>query len=218
MRIDRKNIKGSPYIGIFASITDKIGLFPAQLGKHEIKKFEEFFSIEIIQTSIASTSILGVLARGNKKGFLVPRITESYEKKKLEEIGVKVLEMNTTAIGNLFAFNDSKGIASELIDKTAIKKAEKFLKIELMQKNIAGNEVTGSNLLATNRGFLVNPHMSEQEFTFIEKYFNLEGIPTTANYGDPFISNNVIANSSGIMAGEETTAIEMNKIDEALNK
>jgi translation initiation factor 6 len=216
MRIEKKNILSSPYVGIFASLTDKLGLFPLGLPAEEIKNWEDIFQVEIIPTSIAGSALLGVLCRGNSQGFLLPSITEERELKTLEEQGIKVKQINITAIGNLLTFNDAQGLASELIGEKMVKEIEKFLKIKLTRKNLAEVEITGSSLLVTNKGFIVNPNVSEEEFTLIKKTFGLEGSATTANYGDPFVSNNVLANSSGVVAGINTSGPEMVRIDEAL--
>ena len=71
MNIKTISIRGSPYIGIFCSVTDEIGLIPSFIEKKEQKKIEETLSIETIQVSLAESSILGVLARGYGKKFAI---------------------------------------------------------------------------------------------------------------------------------------------------
>jgi len=44
--------------------------------------------------------------------------------------------------------------------------------------------------------------------------FKVKGIPATANYGDRFIANSVIANSKGTATGANTSGPEMARIDE----
>lgn len=216
MRIERKNIRGSPYVGIFASVTDKIGLFPRHLSKKELKAFEDVFGVEALSLNLAGCSLLGVLCRGNKRGFLMPKIAEKEELEALASQGIKTKPLALTAIGNLIALNDSKGIASEAVPPKTLKEIEAFLKIKVERKNLAGIEITGSSLVVTNKAFIVNPNVSETEFKFIEKTFGFKGLATTANYGDPFVANNVVANSFGVIAGNLTSGPEMARIDEAL--
>ncbi len=190
------------------------------MDKKQAKKFEDFFGVEIIQTSIANSSLIGILVKGNSNGFIVPKIIEEEEKKRFKEQGIKFKEIKSefTSIGNLLALNDSIGIASELFSNKVIKEMEKFLKTKLIKKNLANNYLTGANLVITGKGFIVNPNISEKEFKFLEKTLNLKGMATTINYGDQFVSNSLIANSFGIFAGKLSTGFEMLRVDESLNK
>ena len=216
MRIERSSIRASPYLGIFCAVSDKMALMPMASSSAEARKFGEVFGVETMKVSLAGSSLLGVLSQGNRKGFLLPRIAEEKEVKRLEEAGVKTLATNLTAVGNLLTFNDSKGVCAETIAKEEVKRMEKFLGVEFYQKNIVGTEVTGSNLVLSSKGFIVNPEISDSEFKALEKHFGLKGLVTTANYGDPFVANSVLANSFGVLAGELTSGPEMMRIDEAL--
>ncbi len=217
MKIQKKMFGGSPFIGIFSAVTEKTGLFPMQIDKKEIKKTEEFFGIEIIQTSIANSSLIGSMVKGNSKGFLLPETTEEKEEKFLEENGIKIKKMpGLTAVGNLIALNDFGGIISPLIDKKQAKEIEKFFGIEFMHSSIANSEVVGSCIAATNKGFVVNPEIKEKELKEIESILKVKGSPSTANYGDPFVANDILANSKGALIGEYTSNAELLMIDEGL--
>ena len=89
MKIQKESIKGSPFIGIFACVTEKIGLFNYGFEQNEIKKLEEFFEIEIIQTSIANSSLIGCLVKGNSKGFIT---AETATQKELDAITEKIYD------------------------------------------------------------------------------------------------------------------------------
>jgi translation initiation factor 6 len=217
MKVKKKTIKGSPFIGIFASVTEKIGLFPLQLEEKEIKKMEEFFEIEIIQTSIAGSSLIGSFVKGNSKGFVLPETAEEKEIKFLEEQGIKVKKINgLTALGNLIALNDFGGIISPLIEKNNFNEIKKFFGIPFMHTVVANSEVVGSCVVATNKGFVLHPEIKEKELKEIESLFKVKGMPSTANYGDPFVANDLLANSKGVLIGEYTSNAEMLMIDEGL--
>jgi translation initiation factor 6 len=209
-------LRASPYLGIFAAVSDDLVLLPPNAEPKEVRQFEEVLGAEALKVALAGSSLLGVLCQGNKQGFLLPRIAEEKEVKLLEEAGVKTLSTQLTAVGNLLAFNNEKGVCAETIPKAEVKAMEKFLGVEFYQKNIVGTEVTGSNLVVSGQGFIVNPEISDQEFKALEKHFGLKGLVTTANYGDPFVANSVLANAQGVLAGELTSGPEMMRIDEAL--
>jgi translation initiation factor 6 len=217
MKIKKKSLKGSPFIGVFGCVTEKIGLFPLQLERKETRKLEDFFGVEVIKTSIAGSSLIGSLVKGNSKGFVLPETTEEKEMEFLSSQGIKVKKVNgLTALGNLLALNDFGGIASLLIEKKVLKEIKKFFGVPFKQMNVANSEVVGSCIAATNKGFVVHPEIKEKELKDIESLLKVKGVPSTANYGNPFIANDVLANSKGVLIGEYTSNAEMLMIDEGL--
>lgn len=217
MKMEKSYLKGSPFIGVFSCITEKIGLLPLHTEKKEVKKTEEFFGIEVIQTSIAGSSLIGSLVKGNSKGFIVPEITEEKERKFLEEQGIKVKKVDgLSALGNLIGLNDFGGIVSPLIRKNAFEEIKGFFGIKLKQMKIANSEVVGSCIITTNKGFVVHPEIKESELKEITSILNVQGSASTANYGDPFVANDILANSKGVLIGEYTSNAEMLMIDEGL--
>ncbi len=219
MKIKKKSLKGSPFIGIFACITEKTGLFPLQLDKTEIKELEDFFEIEIIQTSIANSSLIGSFVKGNSKGFIAGETTEQTEIDFISDKGIKIQKINgLTAIGNLMAVNDFGGIASPLIEKKTFNEIQKIFNVPFKQIKIADSEVVGSCIALTNNGFIVHPEIKEKELKEIETLLKVKGNPSTANYGDVFVANDLLANSKGVLIGEYTSNAEMLMIDEGLRR
>jgi len=217
MKIEKKTLRGSPFIGIFASVTEKTCLISLEIEKKEAKKLEEFFEVEVIQTTISNSSLVGSLVKGNSKGFIAAETIEEREIKVLEEQGIKVKRITgLTAVGNLIAVNDFGGIASSLIEKKTFEEIKKFFGVQFKQMNVANSEVIGSCISATNKGFIVHPEVKEKELKEIESILKVSGIPSTANYGDPFIANDILANSKGVLIGEYTSNAEILVIDEGL--
>jgi len=72
--------------------------------------------------------------------------------------------------------------------------------------------------LQPNRAFLVNPNASKDEVKRIEVALMVKGGSSTANTGDVFVRNSVLANKRGIILGESTTPYEINRIEEALEQ
>jgi len=218
MKITRQTIRGSPYIGVFCCITEKIGLIPFDLGPKENKNLESLLGIEIIQTKLAESSLLGILAAGNSNGFVAGEIATDHEIKELEKKGIRIKKISgISAIGNLMEANDSRGMCSEAIKPKTRKEIEGFLKIELKTGKIAGTDLIGSCVVATNKGFVINPNATEKEISEAKKAFELEGKATTANYGDVFLGNSIAANTKAAIAGENTSGTELMRIEEGLN-
>ncbi len=216
MEILKRTIKGSPFVGVFSVLTDDVGLFPKSVEKKELEGIENTLGVEIIRTNIANSSLLGVFMAGVGKKFIAPNIAEEKEIEYLEEAGLKVKRIDASALGNLVALNENGCIISPLIGKKEAKEIKKFFKICLSQRRIAGNDLPGSSMVVTNRGFIVHPNITETEHKELKKLLNVNGVTTTANYGDPFVGNDIIANSSGAVIGLYTSGHELIRIDEGL--
>jgi translation initiation factor 6 len=217
MNIDKKTIRSSPFIGVFCVVTDKHTLIPTGIEEKERKGLDDLFQTEVIETSLAGSGLLGVLCIGNSKGYCVSNIVEEKELTQLQEQGLKVKQLSSVdAVGNLVEVNDSLGLCSAAIPKKTKIEIEKTLGISLHHTLIAGSDIVGSAMVLTNNGFLVHPNTSDAEAAFIEKTTGLEGEGTTANQGDHFIGNSIIANSNGAMVGTLTTGHELLRIDEGL--
>lgn len=218
MKVLRESIRNSPYLGIFSTVTESIALVPESIEQKEAKKLEEALEVEAIKASIASSSLIGILCKGNSKGFVVPEIAEKQELKELESKGLKFKTIKgNLALGNLIAANDEKAIISSIIPKKQREEIANFLKVEAIDAKIAGNDLSGSSMVLTNKGFLINNKASQKEFDKIREFLKLEGKATTANYGDSYVGNSIIANSKAIITGSLTTNIEIMKIQEGLS-
>lgn len=218
MSIKTISLHGSPYVGIFCSVTDEIALIPSFIDKKEAKRIEETLNVETIQTTIANSHLIGALSRGLKKKFAVAHTIDKLEKEHLEKIGIKIHQTrNITAIGNLLAMHANGGIASPLIHPLEVQALEEFFNVKIHTKTIASSEIVGSSILATDKGFLAHPRTEPNDMEWLESVFRVPGMTTTANYGDPFIANSILANAHGAIVGERTSGPELSRIDEGLH-
>lgn len=216
MKIEKAKVKGSPYLGVFASATEEVCLVPENIEKKEKKKIEEILEVEAVKTSIASSSILGVLVKGIGKKFLVPEIVEEKELEELKAKGIEARELKgNLALGNLIAANEKNALLSTLIGEKERKEIERFWNVKTFKTDIGETDLVGSSVVLTKKGFIVNPKIKEKELKEIEKALELKGVPTTANYGDHYPGNSVLANSKGVLVGEQTSSFEILRIDEA---
>lgn len=219
MRIELGTVRESPFVGIFALATDKLVFAPKPVSKKEEKRLLDVFGTEVVRASIANSSLLGVLSAGNASGLVVGGIMEMEEEKQLLDAGIRVKKIgNITAVGNLLAVNDSKGICSKIFSDRQKKEIERFLGVRLMQSTVAGSDVVGASIVATNKGFVLNKMASNEEARRIERHFGIPGAKATANAGDVFVGNSVIANSFAALAGLATTGFELARLDEGLRR
>ena len=217
MKIELGTVRETPFVGIFALATEKFVLVPKTISEKEGKKIKSIFGIEIVKASIANSGLLGVLSAGNSNGIIAGSVMEEKEKKEMEHAGIKVKKIeNISAIGNLIAGNDSKGVCSSAFSQKQKKEIEKFLGIKLKEATVAGSDLVGAGIVATNKGFILNKTTSDDEGKEIEKHFGIQGAKGTANAGDCFVGNSLIANSQAALAGINTTGFELARIDEGL--
>jgi len=217
MKIELGTVRESPFVGIFSLATDKAVFVPKSISSKERKKIESLFGLEIIKASIANSTLLGVLSAGNSNGIVSGSILSLEEEKELGEKGIRVKRLeNVTAVGNLLAVNDSKGICSALFSEKQAKGIEKFLGVKLMKAKIAGTDVVGAGIVLTNKGFVLNKMASQKEGQEIEKHLGIPGAKGTVNAGDCFVGNSAVANSDACLAGQATTGFELARLDTGL--
>lgn len=218
MNIKTITLKGSPYVGLFCIVTDEYALIPSFLEAKDVKKIEDTLNVKAIPTTIADTHLLGVLGKGLGKKLLAASTITKEEKLHLEKNGIHVHVMHEiTAIGNLICIQKNGGIISPLIPEAERHAVEKFLEIPLHVMSVASSELAGSCVLATEKGFLAHPRTTPEEMERLDSIFNARGMTTTANYGDPFPGNSIIANTYGCVVGERTSGPELARIDEGLH-
>ncbi len=207
----------TPNIGIFVMSTDEVALVPDTLKDRDIKHVQEVLDVNVIQTRIGGSSLVGVFTVGVGKKIVVPWIIKEEEVRALEKEGLEVLILKdrVTALGNLIALNSKGGIVSRSVSERAKKILEEFLNIPLLHTNLSDIEVVGASIVATDKGFIAHPSLEKEENN-IEKALKVRGTFITVNKGDPFVRNGIVANRKGALVGGETTPVELMKIEDVL--
>lgn len=217
MQLKKIKILGSNYIGLFSITNDDLCFVPNNIDNKTEKIIQKTLDVKTIKTSIYDSSLLAVFARMNNKEIFLPSFVTSKELNKIEK-EIKVRIINTEqAIGNLIELNDNALLVSKTIQKNTLTQLEKT-NLKILQTNIAKTDAIGSTILITNKAFLISTNATTEEIKKIQEILNIKGGSSTANTGDPLIRNSVMANTKGILVGEQTTGHEMNRIEEALNQ
>ncbi|MBI5554139.1 MAG: translation initiation factor IF-6 [Candidatus Diapherotrites archaeon] len=215
MEFFKKNMEGSPYLGIFSSLSDQFLLLPHGQS-HEFTRMASRLHVHRVETTLAASTLIGIYAKTLGDKTLISYLAQPHEIKHLQSEGLNVKTIESLALGNLIALNDSGGIASKTLSATQVKQISEFFEVPFIQSDIAQSPLVGSALCVSNKGFIVHPQVSEKELALLEKTFQVRGSPATANYGDRFVANSVIANQYGVITGELTTGFELARIDEGL--
>ena len=112
--------------------------------------------------------------------------------------------------------NDRGAIVSPEYGHTAAGLLSDAFGVEVVFSSIAGCNTVGSVCRATNRGCVCHMDTSDEELDLIKDVLGVEAVRTSVNHGSRMVGAGIVANSKGAVVGDETTPIEMGRIEEGL--
>jgi translation initiation factor 6 len=213
MDIYKSSIYNGPNIGIYAKVNDEFLFIPTNaFTEAKSKQISEYLQTDIIITSVANTSLLGILMVINNHGILLPNTASEDELtrlKKKTDLNVEVLDVKHNALGNMMSVNDTGGIVSPSIPKEMLDKISDVLDIEVIQKKIAGFHQVGAVMATSNTGGIVHPETDEEDIKVIKNVLGVNIEAATINGGLPFLSSGILANSKSMVVGSLTNGPEI---------
>ncbi|MCK4327175.1 MAG: translation initiation factor IF-6 [Candidatus Diapherotrites archaeon] len=216
MYIEQSDLLGTAFVGVFAATNDKVTFLPPNTGEDFITLVEDILKTEAVKASVANSPLIGVLACLNSRCIALPRTAYKEEADALESYLSTVTVEAFTAVGNMMAANDSGVAVSPLFSEKETKRIGEAFGATPAPVHVAGLETTGSCVVVTGKGFLANPNASAEEMRLLSKVFKAEGELGSLNYGNPFISGCILANSNGAIVGSTSTPFELGRVDDAL--
>ena len=218
--MDRKlTIGSSPVLGVFATVTDNVALVPIGTPRVTTEQIKDALRVQVMQTAIAGSFVVGSLVCGNCSGFVVSKYVYAEETRSLQELGdvdVQAIPDVMTAVGNIILANDTAAVVHPELPDRAVKTIADTLQVDVKRATIAGLKTVGMAGVATNKGVLVHPRVSDSEIEILEDVFDLPVDIGTVNFGSPLIGSGLLANSAGYLAGADTTVPELGRIEDAL--
>ena len=198
-------------------MTENVAFVPAGVPDAVAQQIEDALQVRIVQVSLAGSSIVGSLSCGNCTGFVVSKYAHPSEIEELHEFGdVQPLPSLMNACGNIILANDTAAIVHPLLSDRAVAVIRETMQVDVQRSTIAGLKTVGMAGIATNKGVLVHPKVSDAEIAILEDVFGLPVDIGTVNFGSPLIGSALLANSSGYLAGADTTGHELGRIEDAL--
>ncbi len=219
MGVGKLNIKGSSYLGAYATATDKNVFIGRGVTHHALNAVCAALDVKPIEFSIADTDMIGVFARANSNGIVLSGMIEEREVAELKrqsDINICVLKSSLNAVGNNILANDRVAIVNPDYDSVAAKAIGDALGVEVLREIIGGFKTTGASNILTNKGLIINNRATDQQKEKVDKATGFQSESSTANTGSLSIGLGVLANSNGIVAGDETTGYELARIMQAL--
>jgi len=210
-------IAGSSLLGVFARCTEKVVIVPQEVGEADRLALEDGLKVEAVRALTGIGSVLGSLVAANSNGFVVTHHAGNEELKALREYGrVARLPARINAAGNVILVNDSAALVHPGLSSRACDAVEQTLGVKVEKGTIGGLKTVGMAGVATNKGLLLHPRVSEEEIAVLERLFELPVDVGTVNLGSPLVGSGVLANSRGYFAGEDTSGPELGRIEDAL--
>ncbi len=211
------DIEGNPYVGVYCQANEDFALVPKNLSEKTVKQLESALDVEVIRTTIAGSSLIGVLAAINSYGIVVSNFADENELEPLKDrVNILYISDVLNAVGNNILVNDKLALVNPDYKKDTIKHIADTFNVEVMRCNVAGIKTVGSVAVVTNKGLLCHPHTSKNELKRLEQLFGLDAAIGTANYGSSLVGACLVANTKGAIVGSITTPIELGRIEDAL--
>ncbi|NHI83444.1 MAG: translation initiation factor IF-6 [Candidatus Thorarchaeota archaeon] len=217
--IARTDFEGDSNVGAFGIATDKFVFISPNMSKKSIESIERVFNLPLVQTTIATLDVVGLVCVANSNGILVPYTTgdeELAELKKYSEFEVDWIDSKMTALGNIVTTNDKGAICHPDFDVKARKRMADVLDVEILPGSVAGLPIVGASTIITNNGAVVHPLARDEEIEQISQLLKVHVEVGTVNRGSPYTSLGVMANIDGMIAGTDTTGVELAHISQVL--
>ncbi len=211
--LQKHAIESHPYIGVFSTVSEDLVVVPPI----DSEVFEDVLGCPVVKTTVGGTRVNGALMDINSEGAVVSDIIEEREIEKLiEYTNVTVIPDMNNALGNNILLNDNGALIHPDFEEKTKEAIETELDIKVAKGTIAGISMVGSVAVATNKGVLCHPQASDKEIEKLEEVFDVPVSKGTANHGSGWIGTCLVANSKGAVIGNQTTPIEMGRIEEGL--
>ncbi len=218
MDIVKFDVYRGPNLGVYISVNDKIGLVPMGFAETKSEKLAGYLDIEILNTAVANTRLIGALSVMNNKGILLP--TTAYQNeydylKEVTDLEVGILDTKFNALGNVICANDKGAVVSTLLSKEDCRTISDVLGVEVVQKKIAGSNLSGVVLSANNSGAAIHPGASDAEIRTVSNVMGVSVEPSSINNGIPYVSSGILANNNCIVVGSLTSGPEIMNLTRA---
>jgi translation initiation factor 6 len=208
----------NPNIGVYCRANDSIVFLQRKLLKRIKNKISTALNTNIVELSLANSTIIGSLLTINSWGAVVTDFAdkETIEKIKGQGLDIFVIKDVVNAAGNDILVNDNGALIHPDIKNYSMKKIGETLGVPVKRGTIASLKTIGMAAVVTNKGCLCHPKITDNEKKQLEKLFDVNVMIGTVNHGVPMIGSGLVANIKGAIIGNLTTGIEMGRIEEAL--
>jgi translation initiation factor 6 len=210
----------NPNVGVYCRANDQFAFLQKSLLQQTKKIVAESLDVKVVELTIADSTIIGSLLVANSKGAVITSIADKATiriiKEQSPDLNIFVVKDLINAAGNDILANDHGALVHPEIKKPTMKKIGEALGVPVERGTIAGLPIVGMSAVVTNKGCLCHPKTTDEEKKLLKDLFHVEVMIGTVNHGFPMIGSGLVANTKGAIIGNQTTGIEMGRIEEAL--
>lgn len=184
-----------------------------------IEIIERTFDLPLVQSTLATLDVVGLMSAANSNGIVVPYTTNEVELSRLRkstDVNIEWVDSKMTALGNIVLANDRGAVCHPEFEAKALNKISDTLGVEVVRGTVAGLPIVGANTVVTNQGAVVHPLATSDEIETISQLLKVVVEVGTVNRGSPYTKLGVLANTDGLIAGTETTGVELAHISQVL--
>lgn len=215
MRLSSYN--GNPFIGVYCVANEELSLVPLDCQDSLVDDIKTCLEVEVIRTSLASSTILGTLMAMNSYGAVTSDMVSLSELRPLRgKLRFRRVKDRVNAFGNNILVNDNAALVNPDLDNASIRTIADILNVEVVKGSVAGYNTVGSVCTVTNKGLLCHPLATKEEQDMLKSLFKVPVAVGTLNYGSRTVGASILANTKGAAVGSKTTPIEMGRVEDAL--
>ncbi len=219
MKTAKATIGNNSYIGAFAVATDSFVLITDASTHTERAILEDNLGAKSIGMTIDGSGLVGVYVVGNSKGILLPEMAGKNEISKLKsalpDVEISIIQTSLNALKNNILANDKVAFVNNEYSKRETDKIGDVLGVEVVKRQIGLYDTIGANNILTNRGAVLNNTASDDDLSFMKSRIPRVS-QSTANLGSSSIGLCALANSNGLVVGNQTTGFEIVRITEGI--
>jgi translation initiation factor 6 len=217
--IARTDFEGDSNVGAYGIVTNSFVFTSSNMSEKGLDTIERTFNLPLIQSTVATLDAVGLVSVATSNGILVPYTTSDDELAQIKaasEVNVDWIDDKMTALGNIIIANDNGAMCHPDFDFKARQKISDTLGVEVVSGSIAKLPIVGANTVATNTGAIVHPLATAGEIELLTQLLKVHVEVGTVNRGNPYTSLGVLANTDGMIAGTDTTGVELAHISQVL--
>jgi len=217
--IARTNFEGDSNVGAYGIATDSFVFVSSNMSEKGLDNIERTFNLPLVQSTVATLDAVGLVSVATSNGILIPYTTtddEFAQLKSASDITVDWLDDKMTALGNIIIANDNGAMCHPDFGFKARQKISDTLGVEVVPGSLAKLPIVGASAIATNQGAIVHPMATSGEIELLAQLLKVHVEVGTVNRGSPYASLGVLANIDSMIAGTETTGVELAHISQVL--
>ena len=218
MPVGRTLFSGSPYLGVYLRVGEKVAVGPPDTPIALERDLSRLLGVRLVRTTISDSEVVGALIAGNSNGLVVGDDLDPEERESLEGAGpVTVIRHRQNAMGNNVLANDVGALVHPELSAEGVDAISRALGVPAERGTVAGLGTVGMLGVATNRGVVLHPKATEKEAAAVHELLKVPVHRSTANFGVPVVGACVVANSTGFLVGRPTTPVEIVHLQDGLN-